>query len=104
VLSAAELAQLRHVVQRPPRQLGLQTGTWSGNAAVAYVKRTFKKTISGIPARRYLPQLGFRHKRPRKRFAKADPEGQQAFAQALAHIEPRREPWSVAVDMDQGQI
>jgi transposase len=104
VLSSAELTQLRHVVQRPPRQVGLQTGTWSGNAVVAYVKRMFKKTISSTTARRYLHQLGFRRKRPRKRFTKANPEAQLAFAQALAHIEQLREPGSVTVYMDQGQI
>jgi transposase len=104
VLSPAELTQLRHVVQRPPRRVGLQSGTWSGNAVAAYVKRSFGKTISSATARRYLHQLGFRRKRPRKRFAKADPEAQLAFAQALAHIEHQREPGSVTVYMDQGQI
>ena len=104
VLSPAELVQLRHVVEQPPRQVGLRTGTWSGNAVVAYVKRTFKKPISSATARRYLHQLGFRRKRPRKRFAKANPEAQHAFAQGLAHIERLREPGSVTVYMDQGQI
>jgi len=71
---------------------------------VAYVKCTFKKTISSATARRYLHQLRFRRKRPRKHFAKANPEAQQAFAQALAHIEQLREPGSVTVYMDQGRI
>jgi transposase len=104
VLSPAELTHLRHAVQRPPRQVGLQTGTWSGNAVAAYIKRTFQKTISSATARRYLHQLGFRRKRPRKRFAKANPEAQQAFAQALADIEQQRDLGSVTVYMDQGQI
>jgi transposase len=104
VLSMAELTQLRDVVQRPPRRVGLQTGTWSANVVVAYVKRPFGKTISSATARRYLHQWGFRRKRPRKRFTKADPEAQQAFAQALAHIEQQREPGRVTVDMDQGHI
>jgi transposase len=90
--------------QRLPRQVGLQTGTWSGNAVVASVKRTFKKTISSTTARRYLHQLGFWRQRLRKRSAKANPEAQQAFAQALAHIERLREPGSVTVYMDQGHI
>src|SRR5215510_12491617 len=102
VLSPAELTQLRDVVQRPPRRVGLQIGTRSGNAVAAYVKHTFGKTISSATARRYLHQLGFRRKRPRKRFVKADPEAQLAFAQALAHIEQQREPGSVTVYMDQG--
>jgi transposase len=104
VLRTAELTPLRDVVPRPPRRVGLQTGTWSGNAVVAYVKRTFGKTISSATAWRYLHQLGFRRKRPRKRFAKADPEAPQAFAHALAPIEQPREPGSVTVYMDQGHI
>lgn len=104
LLSPAELTPLRDVVQRPPRRVGLQTGTWSGNTVAAYVKRTFGKTISSATARRYLHHLGFRRKRPRKRFAKADPEAQLAFARALAHIEQQREPGSVTVYMDEGQI
>jgi transposase len=104
LLSAAELTELKDVVQRPPRRVGLHTGAWSGNAVVAYVKRTFGKTISSATARRYLHHLGFRRKRPRQRVAKADPEAQRAFTQALARVEQQREPGSVTVYMDQGQI
>jgi hypothetical protein len=54
MLSPEELAELKAVVQRPPRHVGLKVGTWSGTAVVAYVKRTFGKTISAATARRYL--------------------------------------------------
>jgi hypothetical protein len=69
---------------------------------VAYVKRMFKQTISSATARRYLPRWGFRRKRPRTRFTKANSAAQQAFAQALAPIEQLREPGSATVYMDQG--
>jgi transposase len=100
VLSPAAVVQLRHVVAPPPRQVGLPPGTWSGNAVVAEVKRTFKKTSSSATARRYRHQLGFR--RPRPRFAKANPEAQHAVAPGVARRERRREPGSVTVDRDQG--
>jgi transposase len=103
-LSPEELERLRHTVQRPPRQVGLKTGTWSGKAVVAFVKRHFGTTISGATARRYLHRLGFRRKRPRKRFVKADPEAQKAFAQTLQTMEQCRMPGSVTVYLDQGQI
>jgi hypothetical protein len=80
MLSPEELTELKAVVQRPPRHVGLKVGTWSGTAVVAYVKRTFGKTISAATARRYLHQLGLRRKRPRKRRVKANRKAQIAFA------------------------
>jgi transposase len=96
--------QLRHTVQRPPRQVGLKTGTWSRKAVVAFVKRRFGTTISGATARRDLQRLGFRRQRPRKRFVKADPEAQKAFAQALQAMAQCRAPGRVTVYLDQGHI
>jgi transposase len=104
LLSAQELEQLKHTVQRPPRQAGLKTGTWTGKVVRAFVQRHFGQTISDATARRYLQRLGFRRKRPRKRYVKADPEAQRAFAQALQHREQHREPGSVTAYVDQGQI
>jgi transposase len=51
-LRAEALAQLHQVVQRPPRAAGLKSGTWTGKAGVAFVKRTFGRTISTATARR----------------------------------------------------
>jgi transposase len=103
-LPPTELAQLKVIVQCPPRQVGLKTGTWTGKGVAAFVKRAFGKTISAATARRYLHQLGFGRKRPRKRFARAQPAAQRAFAQALQQMEQQREPGSVTVYMYQGQI
>ena len=103
-LAPTELAQLKASVQRPPRQVGLKTGTWTGKGVAAFVKRAFGKTISAATARRYLHRLGFGRKRPRKRFVRAKPAAQRAFAQALQQMEQQREPGSVTVDMDQGQM
>ena len=89
---------------QPPRKVGLKTGTWTGKGVVAFIKRRFGQTISAATARRYLHRLGFRRKRPRKRFVKANPMAQQAFAQALQHREQHRALGSVTVYMDQGQI
>jgi transposase len=103
-LTPPELAQLKAAVQRPPRQVGLKTGTWTGKVVAAFVKRAFGKTISAATARRYLHRLGFGRKRPRKRFVRAKPAAQRAFAQALQQVEQQREPGRVTVYMDQGQI
>ena len=97
------MTRLQQVVQHPPRAVGLKTGTWTGQAGRAFVKRTFGKTISTATARRYVPRQGFRRQRPRKRVTKAEPAAQRAFAQGLQRLEPQREPGSVTVDMDQGQ-
>jgi putative transposase len=103
-LTPTELTQLRATVQRSPRQAGLKTGTWTGKAVAAFAKRAFGKAISAATARRYLHRLGFGRKRPRKRFVRAKPAAQRAFAQALQQVEQQREPGSVTVYMDQGQI
>jgi transposase len=99
-----ELAPLKAVVQRPPRQVGLKTGTWTGKVVAAFVKRTCGQTISAATARRYLHRLGFGRKRPRKRFVRATPVARRVFAQTLQQIEQPREPGSVTVYLDQGQI
>jgi transposase len=103
LLSAEELAQVHQGVQHAPRAVGLKTGTWTGTAVVALIKRTFGRTISAATARRYWHRQGCRRKRPRQRFTTADPEAQRAFAQGLQPREHRREPGRVTVGMDQGQ-
>lgn len=103
-LTPTELAEVKQTVARSPRQAGLPTGTWSAQQVAALVKRHFQKTISAETARRYLHDLGFRRKRPRKRYLKADPAAQQRFAQELQQLEQHRCHRSVTVYMDQGQI
>jgi len=103
-LTLEELDELKQTVAQPPRHVGLKTGLWSAKQVVAWIKRRCHKTISGETARRYLHRLGFARKRPRKRYRKADPKAQQAFAHKLQHLEQTRWPHSVTVYMDQGQI
>ena len=68
----------------PRAKSGLRPAPWTGKVVAAFVKRAFGKTISAATARRYLHRLGFGRKRPRKRFVRAKPAAQRAFAQALA--------------------
>jgi transposase len=103
-LTPTALVQLKAIVQRPPRHVGLKTGTWTGPVVAAFVKRAFGKTLSAATARRSLHRLGFGGRRPRKRFVRAKPEAQRAFAQVLQQVEEQRELGSVTVSMDQGQI
>jgi hypothetical protein len=103
-LTPTELVQLKAIVQCPPRQVGLKTGTWTGKGVAAFGKRAFGTTISAATARRYLHRLGCGRKRPRKRFTRAQPAAQRAFAQVLQQTEQPREPGSVTVYMDQGQL
>src|SRR4051794_22438859 len=67
-LTPTALVQLKAIVQRPLRHVGLQTGTWTGQVVAAVVTRALGKTISAATARRDLPRLGFGRKRPRQRF------------------------------------
>jgi transposase len=103
-LTPPELAQLKAMVQRPPRQVGLKTGTGTGMVVAAFVKRAFGQTISAATARRDRHRRGFGRKRPRTRFVRATPAAQRAFAQALPQVEQQREPGRVTVDRDQGPI
>jgi transposase len=103
-LTPPELAQLKAAVQRPPRPVGLKTGTWTRKVVAAFVKRACGNTISAATARRYLHRLGFGRQRPRQRCVRAKPAAQRAFAQALQPVEQQREPGRVTVSRDQGQI
>lgn len=103
-LSGEELLQLKEVVRKPPRHVGFKTGRWSGKLGAAYIQRVFNKEISPRTALRYMRNLGFRKKLPRKHFKKADPEQQEHFAQELTLLEQKRSPHSQTVWIDQGQI
>lgn len=86
-LSEEELLQLKEVVRKPPRHVGFKTGRWSGKLGAAYIRRVFNKKISPRTTLRYMKDLGFRKKLPRKQFNKADPEQQEHFAQELTLLE-----------------
>ena len=103
-LTPEELEEVKKVVQQPPRAVGMKTGRWTGRVLGAYLQRRFGKRVHFSTARRYLHALGFRKKRPRKKFTKADPEKQKAFAQDLEKLEHARSPRSQTVWIDQGQI
>ena len=91
-LSEEELLQLKEVIRKPPRQVGFKTGRWSGKLGASYIQRVFNKKISPRTALRYMKDLGFRKKLPRKHFNKADPDQQKQFAQGLTLLEQKRSP------------
>ena len=70
----------------------------------AFVYERFGKRISIRTAIRYLHRFGFKLKRARKKFKKADPEKQKRFAKDLQELEKNRSPRSVTVYVDEGQI
>ena len=67
----------------------------------AFVYERFGKKISIRTAIRYLHRLGFKLKRARKKFKKADPERQKRFAKDLQELEKNRSPRSVTVYVDE---
>jgi putative transposase len=79
-LTSTELVQLKAIIQRPPRQVGLKTGTWTGKGVAAFVTRAFGNTISAATARRYLHRLGFGRKRPRQYLPRRQ-DGRQTLIQ-----------------------
>lgn len=103
-LTPEELEEVRSVVQKPPREAGMKTGRWTGRVLAAYLQKRLGKRVHPATARRYLHALGFRRKRPRKRFTQADPKKQEAFARELEDLERTRSPHSQTVWVDQGQI
>lgn len=103
-LTSEERQEVRSVVQKPPREAGMKTGRWTGRVVAAYIQKRLGKRVHPDTARRYLRALGFCRKRPRKRFTKADPKKQEAFARELEELEHTRSPHSQTVWVDQGQI
>ena len=67
----------------------------------AFVYERFGKKISIRTAIRYLHRFGFKLKRARKKFKKADPEKQKRFAKDLQELEKNRSPRSVTVYVDE---
>jgi len=104
ILTEGELSRLKEAVRKSPRKSGYKTGRWSGKKVASYIQKTFKKKVSPRTALRYMKQLGFRKKLPRKRFKKGNPKKQKEFAQELTILEKKRSPHSQTVWVDQGQI
>ena len=101
ILSEEELEQLRNAVKKSPREVGFKNGRWTGRLVAAFVYERFGKRIR--TAIRYLHRLGFKLKRARKKFKKADPEKQKRFAKDPQELEKNRSPRSVTVYVDEGQ-
>ena len=101
ILSEEELEQLRKAIKKPPRDVGFKNGRWTGCLVAAFVYERFGKRISIRTAIRYLHRLGFKLKRARKKFKKADPEKQKRFAKDLQELEKSRSPRSVTVYVDE---
>ena len=104
ILNDEQLQKLKEAVLRHPRESGIKKGRWTGKTVVAWVRKHYRETISVETARKYLHLLGFRHKKPRKRFTKADPEKQRRFAEDLEKLEKERSPDGVTVYVDEGTI
>ena len=86
ILSEEELEQLRNAVKKSPRDVGFKNGRWTGRLVAAFVYERFGKKISIRTAIRYLHRLGFKLKRARKKFKKADPEKQKRFAKETLSV------------------
>ncbi|RJS71287.1 winged helix-turn-helix domain-containing protein [Methanophagales archaeon] len=99
--SEEELEQLRNAVKKSPREGGFKNGRWTGRLVADFVYERFGKEISIRTAIRYLHRLGFKLKRARKKFKKADPEEQKRFAKDLQELEKNRSPRSVTVYVDE---
>jgi transposase len=103
-LSDKELATLRQVVAKPPRDSGLKVGRWTSKGVAAYIRKQFGQKVHPETARRYVHRLGFVLKRPRKKLRKAKKAAQKAFASALQTLEETRWGHSVTVWIDEGHI
>jgi len=104
ILDDHELEKLKEIISRHPREVGIKKGRWTAKAVAAYVKKYFGKKIHPDTARNYLHFLGFCRKRPGKKFRKADPEKQKAFAQDLEKLEKNRTHRSVTAYVDEGSL
>ena len=102
-LTDGEFNQLREVVSKPPREVGLRTGRWTASLATAFIERFFNKKLHPETVRKYLRSLGFSFRKPDTKYVKATPEKHQEFINKLDQLERERSPRSRTFFADEGQ-
>jgi transposase len=72
------------VVQRPPREVGIEQAGWHWKVVRRFVRERFGITLGRSSCLKYLHRLGFVRKRPKKLLLKANEAKREAFVAAYA--------------------
>jgi transposase len=83
-LSHTQQAELKAVIQAPPRAVGIELADWNWKVVRLFVQRRFGLTLGRSSCRNYLHRLGFVLKRPKKRLVKANTEKRARFVREYA--------------------
>jgi transposase len=75
------------VVQRPPREAGIDLADWNWKVVRRFVSARFRITLARSSCLSYLHRLGFVVTRPTKRLLKADEAKREAFVAAYATLQ-----------------
>jgi len=70
---------LKVAVQGPPSKVGTDLANWNWKVVRAFIERRFQEALARSTCLKYLHQLGFVLKRPKKRLLKADAAKRAAF-------------------------
>lgn len=88
-LSEAQLQEVRAVLRRTPREVGLSGTLWDGKTLQAWLTRRHRVPLGVRQCQRMFRQFGFRLRKPRPLIAHADPELQKAHKKTPG-AKPRR--------------
>jgi transposase len=77
LLSARQFQEINAVPPHMPREAGLGSNLWDGNALAAWIEREYGIGLGIRQCQRLFRQLGFRLRKPRPSISQADPAGQK---------------------------
>ena len=85
-LSEEELREVDQVVQKTPREAGMEVNNWKGRILVEWIYRSFNKKVSLQTAYNILHKLNFSKTRAKRQNKKADPEAAEEFREKLRTV------------------
>ena len=78
-LSKTQLAQLENILKKGPENYGFTGQRWTGKRVARIISEEFDTSISPKTARRYLRQLGWSNKKPKRVAVEREPESIEEF-------------------------
>jgi transposase len=77
-LSAEQMEEVRAMIRKPPREVGLPANLWDGKALAQCLQERYQIPLGVRQCQRLFHQLDLRYRLPRPSVGKADPQRQAA--------------------------
>lgn len=78
-LPKEKLSELEEILKEGPEEQGFRGQLWTGSRVAGVIEKEFEVSVAERTARRYLEELGWSHKKPKRVAKERDPENIEQF-------------------------